>query len=411
MGWFNNLIRKKKTNTYPADMLSGYAPIYSQFGQDIYASDVVQQAVSCIVQECIKLIPKHIKTKGSDIIPVNSDIQRLLRQPNELMTTADFIEKFMWNLMLNYNSWIIPTFYTWKDANGKEQRKYTGLYPVLPTSVEWQQDKDNTLYVKLGFANGYEMTLPYSEVIHIRYRYSVNELMGGNEAGQPDNQSLLKTLQINQDLLESVSRAAKRGMNITGIVKFNTYMDDDNATETALKNFEKKINQSLSGFLPLDLKTEYTPITPDIKLIDPDTLKFVDEKILRNYGTSIPILTGDYTKAQYEAFFQKAIEPIVVKVGQAFTKTIFTPGEKARGHEIRFYTKTLEFMTTDQVIEMVRILGDSGDLYANEKRNAFGFEPLAELEGKRMQSLNYIDVNKAWIYQQKKLGGQNDEKK
>ncbi len=68
-------------------------------------------------------------------------------------------------------------------------------------------------------------------------------------------------------------------------------------------------------------------------------------------------------------------------------------------------------MTTDQVIEMVRILGDSGDLYANEKRNAFGFEPLAELEGKRMQSLNYIDVNKAWIYQQKKLGGQNDEKK
>lgn len=106
MGWFNNLIRKKKTNTYLADMLNGYAPIYSQFGQDIYASDVVQQAVSCIVQECIKLIPKHIKTKGSDIIPVNSDIQRLLKQPNELMTTADFIEKFMWNLMLNYNSWI-----------------------------------------------------------------------------------------------------------------------------------------------------------------------------------------------------------------------------------------------------------------------------------------------------------------
>lgn len=109
--------------------------------------------------------------------------------------------------------------------------------------------------------------------------------------------------------------------------------------------------------------------------------------------------------------FSESYRTYCCKVGQAFTKTIFTPGEKARGHEIRFYTKTLEFMTTDQVIEMVRILGDSGDLYANEKRNAFGFEPLAELEGKRMQSLNYIDVNKAWIYQQKKLGGQNDEKK
>lgn len=410
MGWFNNLMRKKNKNTYLADMLNGYAPIYSQFGQDIYASDVVQQAVSCIILECVKLIPKHVKTKGSDVVPVSSDIQRLLRQPNDLMTTADFIEKFMWNLMLNYNSWIIPTYYIWKDDAGKIQRKYTGLYPVLPTSVEWQQDDDDELYVKLGFANGYETVLPYSDVIHIRYRYSVNELMGGNESGQPDNSSLLKTLQINQDLIESVSRAAKRGMNIAGIVKYNTYMDDENATETALKNFEKKINQNMSGFLPLDLKTEYTPIKSDIKLVDPDTLKFIDEKILRNYGTSLPILTGDYTKAQYEAFFQKAIEPLVTKINQAFTKTIFSPGEKSRGNEIRFYTKNLEFMTTDQVLEMVRLLGDAGDLYENEKRTAFGLEPLTELAGKRMQSLNYIDVDKAWIYQQKKLGGQNNEK-
>ncbi len=117
-------------------MLNGYAPIYSQFGQDIYASDVVQQAVSCIVQECIKLIPKHIKTKGSDIIPVNSDIQRLLRQPNELMTTADFIEKFMWNLMLNYKQLDNPDISTPGRMRMEKSRESTQVYircfqPVL----------------------------------------------------------------------------------------------------------------------------------------------------------------------------------------------------------------------------------------------------------------------------------------
>ena len=43
----------------------------------------------------------------------------------------------------------------------------------------------------------------------------------------------------------------------------------------------------------------------------PIITKFIDEKILRNYGVSLPILTGDYTKEQYEAFYQKALEPLI----------------------------------------------------------------------------------------------------
>ncbi len=36
-------------------MLNGYTPIFSQFGNDIYASDVVQQAIVCIVDEMKKI--------------------------------------------------------------------------------------------------------------------------------------------------------------------------------------------------------------------------------------------------------------------------------------------------------------------------------------------------------------------
>lgn len=410
MGWFSGFLKKRRTNNLLAEMMNGYTPIFSQFGQDIYASDVVQQAVNCIVQECLKLIPKHVRVEGSDIIPINDDLQQLLKEPNNLMTTTDFIEKVVWLLMLNYNSWIIPTYAVWRDDKGREKKRYTGLYPVLPTSVEWQQDGNNNLYVKLGFLNGYETVLPYSDVIHIRYRYSVNELMGGNEFGQPDNSSLLKTLQINNDLLEGVSKAAKKSLAVTGVVKFNTYMDDGK-TETAMRDLEKKLNQNMSGFLPLDLKSEYIPINPNIKFVDAETLKFIDEKILRNFGVPLPILIGDYTKAQYEAFFQKTIEPLVLRMNGAFTKTLFTDNQKTRGNEVRFYTKHLEFMTTDQVIEMLRLLGDAGDLYENEKRTAVGYEPLPELVGVRMQSLNYVDANKAWLYQKKKIGGQDGKQK
>ena len=71
------------------------------------------------------------------------------------------------------------------------------------------------------------------------------------------------------------------------------------------------------------------------------------------------------------------------------------------GNEIIFLPKELIFMTTTQVLEAIRILGDAGDLYENEKRIALGLAPLEELEGVRMQSLNYINVDLAQKYQMK----------
>lgn len=408
MGWLDKLRRKPKTKTKYAQMLNGYTPIYSQFGNDIYASDVVQQAINCIVMECKKLIPQHVKNDGSDVIPVNSDVQAVLNAPNEIMTTTDFIEKIIWQLYFNYNAFIIPTWYTRQETNGSLTRVYTGLYPIAPTNVEILQDDSDKLYIKFTFANGFETTLNYSDVIHIRKNYSVNEYMGGNEFGQPDNDALLKTLDLNYQLLHNLSKAMVSSCAVNGIVKYNTMMDDGK-TELALKELEEKLKNSESGFLPLDIRAEFTPIEREIQMVDEATLKFIDEKILRHFGVPLCILTGDYTKEQYEAFFQKTIEPIVRTLSQAFTKSMFTTRERAFGNQIMFYTKDLIFLSTDQTLEMVNLLGASGSLYENEKRVAFGMRPLPELAGVRMMSLNYVNVEYAKEYQLNQKGKNQNE--
>ena len=415
LGWLKDKLFKKPVNkTGYADILNGFTPIYSQFGSNIYASDVVQQAINCIVSEIKKLRPQHIREiieSGSDVTSVNSDIQKVLRQPNEIMTAADFLEKITWQLFFNYNSFIIPTYYTWEDDKGNFQRRYTGLYPVQPAQVDFIQDAKNDLYVKFRFVNNYETTLKYSDVIHIRYRYSVSDYMGGNEAGQPDNAALLKTLSLNDTLLNGVAKAMKASYAINGVVKYKTLMDDGK-TEAALKELEKKLQNNESGFLPLDISGEFTPIQNKIQLVDADTLKFIDEKILRHFGVPLPILTGDYTKQQYEAFYQKTIEPLVIAYSQAFTKGLFTQREQSFGNKIQFYPKDLIFMSTDQTLQMVNLLGASGALYENEKRVAFGLRPLPELEGKRLQSLNYVDASIANKYQvgnDGNTGGENSD--
>lgn len=399
---FINKFKKTKPNINYAKMLNGYTPIFSQFGQDIYASDVVQQAIACLVTELTKANPFHIKQSGSDLVPVeNSEIQKLLDQPSERMTQTDFFEKVYWQLFLNYNSFIIPTYY--KDIKGNKH--YTGLYPIQPTNVTFLQDPEGKLGIEFTFRNGYKTMLAYSDVIHIRYRYSINEFMGGNEFGQPDNRALLKTLELNNTLLQGVAKALKSSFSINGVIKYNTLMDDGKM-ENNIKEIEKRLANNESGFLPLDIKGEYIPLQNKIQLVDATTLKFIDEKILRNIGVSLPILTGDYTKAQYEAFYQKSLEPILKRTGESFTMTMFTNREKGFKNKIMMYPHELIFMDTSQKIELFDVLVDSASCYKNELRTAFGMRPLPELAGQIAMSSNKANAENNKI---KKNGGNKNE--
>lgn len=398
MGWLDKLKRKSPKKQKWAQMLNGYTPIFSQFGTNIYASDVVQQAVKCIVDEMKKLNPTHIRYNRNDPVPVSGTIQTLLNDPNPVMTTSEFLEKITWLLLLNYNAFILPTYYIYTNKDGTQVRVYDGLYPLKPTFVEFIEDESNRLYVKMRFENNFETTIPYSDLIHIKYNYSINEYMGGDVSGQPDHKPVLDTLQLNQTLLEGVAKAMKASYAVNGVVKYNTMLDDGK-TEAAMQELETKLRNSESGFLPLDLKSEFTPLERSTQLVDEATLKFIDEKILRNWGVPLSILTGDYTKEQYAAFYQKTLEPLIISISQAFTKKLFTRRERAFGNEIRLYPKDLIFMTVDQTLEMVNMLSNTGSIYENEKRVAFGLQPLPELEGKRYMSLNWVDVDIANQYQ------------
>lgn len=398
--WFDGLFRRKPKATKYAPTFDGFTPWYSYFGDDIYASDVVRQAMKCIVDEMKKLRPMHVRYRNSDPVPVvGSTVQDVLNEPNELMTTTEFLEKIVFALLMNDNAFVIPVYSTWVDEKTKaERRYYEALYPISPTNSVFIEDGAGRLFVTFTFWNGYETTIPYDDVIHIREEYALSEYVGGNRFGQPDHEPLLKTLRLNDDLMNGMSKAMKASYAVNGVVKYNTIMDGEK-TKNALRELENKLRNNESGFLPIDLKSEFIPLPHESKIVDADMLKFIDEKILRTWGISLPILTGDYTKEQYDAFFQKSIEPRVKAISQAFTKKLFTKREKAFGNRIELYTEELVFMTQEQKLRVIETLSPSGGLMENEKRTILGFAPLPELEGKRYASLNWIDANNMGQYQ------------
>ena len=389
MGLFDFLKPARQRYKY-AQMLNGRMPIFSQFGTNIYASDVVQQAVYCIVKEAKKLAPRHIREMGSDVVPVRGPLQRVLDAPNAVMTTSVMLERITYAYFMNYNAWVLKV----RDDRGN----VTALWPVKPSRVTFIEDAGGRLAVQMEFDDGTETTVFYSDLIHVPNHCFENDYMGGNVYGQPDNNAILQTVELNDMLMQGVARDLKASYAVNGVVKYNTMLD--NGTMAAnIQALSDRLESSESGLLPLDIKGDYVAISRDVKLVDKDTLEFVDSKILRHFGVPLSILTGDYTPDQLAAFYQQTIEPFVVALSQAFTKGIFSREEIGHHNKIEFYPEELIFMSTSQKLEMVRELGPSGSMYENEKRRIFGMAPLPELVGVRMQSLNWIDQTHAADYQ------------
>jgi HK97 family phage portal protein len=401
---FKNNVKSGGMTT--AKFLDAYSPIFTQFGRSIYASDVVQTCIDCIATECSKLTPQHVTIDDNGLpTPLQGDnFNRLFRfAPNPMMSTRDFIEKVIWQLYLNYNSFIYPTYYVTTDARGNQSRYYTAFWPLNPITVEFLQDITDTLFVRMTFYNGSQFTLPYADVIHLRKKFSISDVMGGGFNGQPDNASLLSVLQTNDTVIQGIGKAIKTTLAVRGIMKINTLLDDDKQKAERIK-FEKTINDSdaRTAILPMDMKGEYVPLTIDPKVIDKDTMEFLDSKVQRWFGVSLAILSGDYTDEKYQAFYNKTIEPVAIGLGQAFSSAIFTQREQDIGHEIKFYYSNLELMTTANKVAFVTSLGDRGILTDNQILALFGMTPFEDGNVRHM-SLNYIDASLANTYQMAKV--------
>lgn len=389
--------KKGGTLSYP-ELLSGGYPIYSQFGQSVYPDETIQACISIIANEMKKLSPHHIRGEGEGYSIIKDSYDWILQHPNPKMTTADFIEYITWQLYLNYNAFIVPYY--------DERNNLTMLYPLPQGTYSIMTGSDGVDYLICQYNNGtmQPMTFIYDRIIHIRKQYSVNEWMGGNQMGQPDTAGLQGISRLNSAVLNGVKNSIEMSQQLKGYFVATTHLREE-ALEASKKSLQELWQSQGSMFGMLGAGFEYHELSRDLKTVDAETLKFLDRKILRVFGISEAILSGDYTKAQYEAFYQSTIEPLIVTFNQAFTKALFSDREKQIGNKVRFFENMLEFMTTQEKLEFARLAVDQGTLYRNQFLSMFGLPPLPESENKLMQSLNYIQSQNALEYQTKERSG------
>lgn len=388
-------------------MMNGSTPIFSQFGNDIYASDIVQGCIRCIATAIGKCSPRHIKTDEQGMQKtVKGSINRLLHfQPNPFMTTTDFLEKIVYLREMYKNAFIYTTF---KEIPIKEEyvkREYTGFYPLQPIQTTFLENEKGTLFIEFLFANGESYIFPYKDIIHWRKDFGANEFMGGDSTGTAANNAILKLLKTDHTVIESMDNAVRSTTGVRGIVKMVGLFDEEKQKQQRIA-FEQKLNAGQSGFLTMDAKSDFIPIQLNPKVLDKDTMEFVEQRILNQYGISMAIYNGDFTEEQYQAFYEKTLENMIISLGRCFSATLFTENELEFGNEIIFYNQGLVYTSMANKIAAVDILSSRGTFTDNQILSVFGYPPF-EGGNKRKQSLNYINAELADSYQ---MNGKGSDK-
>jgi len=357
-------------------------------------SDIAEICIDRIASHISKLKPKHIKHgKEGSVEVIEDEINfRLSHYPNELMTTSEFIYKVVSLLLTNNNCFIYLSF------NLKNQ--LTGLYPLNPVKVEIKQDLGETLFLDMDFGDGKTYTLPYESLIHLKRLYKNHELFGGDGAIS-NHKQLLKSINMNENLLTGLENALRSSFQVKGLLKMNAMLSEkDKQKQKDIFDEALKTNRDKNGssIIPVDMKADYIPLAIDPKIIDKETLTFVQNKILNYFGVSESILNSKYDENEYNAFYENTLEPISIFLSNAFSKALLTDKSLTEGEQVMFYGERLNYASWSSKITAIEKLMGLGIFSINESRGVLGYPPIEE-GNKRIQSLNFVNAKYADQYQ------------
>jgi HK97 family phage portal protein len=379
-------------------MMNGYSPIFTPFGNNAYASDVVRSTVHSIASNAAKLKPKHIRRIEGSISPQNSSLEKLLTvRPNPHMNAYDFYYKVVTQLYMKNNAFILIQ---------SDGFNVVGFYPIVAANVELLEYQDE-LFARFTFGNGRTVTVSYNDVIHLRRYFYENDMFG-----ESNSDALFPTLELIHTANEGISNAVKSSANLRGLLKFTQAMMKPEDLKKQRDEFVADymdVNNN-GGVAALDAKADYTPLNNDPKMVNGPQMKLIEEKVYKYFNVNESIVMSKYNENEWNAFYESVIEPLAVQMSLEFTSKLFSDRARGFGNEIIFEANRLQYASTTTKINVIKTLMPMGLLSINEGREVLNLAPVEDGD-KRIVSLNYVNADKADKYQVGEEGGKDGKAK
>ena len=376
------------------DLLNDYQQVF--FTHQDYSNDILlKTCFATLAKHIAKLEPCITRTEQGRRTPNNENNvlhQVLTLQPNPYMTAYDFYYKLAYMLIQNQNAYV--------KINRDKMNHVIALWVLDYESVE-PRERDGDLYLKFQFRQGKKETIPYRDIIHMRYDFGNGEFIPHTESNINEQLALLDTLQ------QSFRNKALNSGKIKGVARITGQVGSDVWKSKARELRQNIQDPTQGGIVATDSAIEFTPVDSQPEAADTAQLDYVRDNIYNYFGISKNIVSGKYSETEWQSFYENTIEPIAMTLSQEFTRKIFSQEQISAGYTIHFSGNRLMYSETKTKIALIRELRPLGLLTTNQCLELLNLPPIEDGDD-RVQTLNVANTAIVNEYQMGKLSSLND---
>lgn len=356
---------------------------------------VVAGIANAIATNVAKLSPQVIRKDARGITVKNDRLSRLLNiRPCPEASTFDFLYRLTADAVFTSNGFAV-IFYN------DDFTEVLRIQPVTVRSHQIFEDEAGNIFFRFVWDyDGLEYTVPYQFVIHLKARYNKKRFLGTS----PDC-DLKNTVELLETTYDGIKNVIRNSASLRGYLKYNNFIDDEELKEK-VRDFQRAYMsaENEGGIAGLDNELEFKEITQQPRPIPTAQVAFFRDDICRYYNINEKILTGAYSEADWNSFYEAVIEPIAIQLSLEFTFKLFTERERGFGNKIIFTANRLQHATLQTRAAIGKDMFDRGAITINQYLELMYYPPI-EGGDVRMVSLNYVKVDDQSLYQTGKDDG------
>ncbi len=349
MGAFDKLFKrpkiKKEVNGYFL-MLDGYAPIFTSFDGGVYEMELTRSCIHTFASHCSKLQPN---VEGAD----GRGLQVMLDgRPNPFMTTAQFVYKVATLYDAKNTCFIVPVL--------DEFDRLAGYYPANPTQTE-VIDVGGEPWLRYRFRNGKWAAIELSRCgVVSKYLYN-SDLVGENNA------ALMPTLQLLNTQNQGIAEGIRNSASFRFMATVNNFTKGDDLAKERKNWVDKNLGTDAGGLaLFPNSYSNVQQIQSTAKIVDNDQMATIQNRVYTYFGSNEKILRNEASGDAWSAYYEGKIEPFAIQLSQAMTAMTYNHNERKRGNAIVWSANRLQYMTSQDKLNVSSQMFDRGILSIND---------------------------------------------
>lgn len=362
MGLFDFIFKKKEIDVaYHNDgyfkTLTAYQPHFSTWSGELYESALVRSAIDARARHISKL---KVEIVGS----AKPTLQTKLKlKPNNWQTWSQFMYRLSVILDLHSTAVVVPVY--------DELMNPVGYYPVLPKKCEIIES-EGIPFLRYEFADG-QKACTYLEECAIMTKFQYKSDFFGTP-----NTALDSTMKLIHMDNQAVEEAVKNGATYRFMAKVGNFTKVED-----LKKERQRFNESAfkaedsSGILLFpNTYNDIKQIEQNSYTVPEAELNEIRTNVYNYFAVNEDVLQSKAYGDAWSAFYESVIEPFAIQFSETMTQAIFSDRERSQGSMVMASSNRLQYMTTQEKLNVSSQLADRGILSFNEIREIWNLPPI-----------------------------------